>query len=76
MPELLKQVTNDVKYRVWGILSCFQKRAFSFPVDATCCGLDLAYYEKEERKLVGFVNHDIKPGSRKGKSSQRRLKKY
>lgn len=81
VPERLKQVMSDVKYTAWGILSCFQKRAFSFPVGATCCGLDLAYHEREERKSVGFLNHDIKPGRRKGKlfvSSQRRfsIKKY
>lgn len=73
VPELLKQAMNDGRYTVWGILSCF-------PVGAACFGPDLTY-EREERKLAGFINHYIKPGKRKGKlflSSQRRfsVKKY
>lgn len=69
---------SDGRYTVWVNLSCFQK---SFPLGAACFDPDLAYCEKEERKLIGFINQDIHPGRSKRKlfiSSQRRFsaKKY
>lgn len=82
VPELLKQDMNDGGYIVWSNLSCFQKRAFLLVLLVLLMANELlAHYGKEERKLVGFIKHDNKPGRRKGKlfiSSQRRpsAKKY